>query len=290
MRKSHINRCLKSISFDTAFSSRLEGLNSLTSRRRRLPSIVGLLIIAFVTLSTSPGCTPQTVATEKAAVTEAIEAPDQDREPSPEASVQGPVQIGDALIEHVESISEDETSGEILIVQATNPTTDEIVVTIPCGLIFNPGPESDEQRLMVIQEASTSLLPGEEATLTPYVICIDSSNAVPESGSTYRIGVMATGDLLKLAECICNETLADIEMDPLAFMDQFGLQFAVWTVSDGLSFEEMFEGMEEAGGALGEIGAEDFSEEMEELFGGVMEMFQGVGQDWLEKCQIEINP
>jgi hypothetical protein len=143
---------------------------------------------------------------------------------------------------------------------------------------------------MVIQEASDSLQPGEEATLTPYVVCIDSSSAIPELGSTYSIGVMATGDLLKLAECICEETLADIELDPLAFTDQFGLQFAVWTVSDGLSFEEMFEDMEEAGGALGEIGAEDFTEEMEDLFGGIMEMFQGVGQDWLEKCQIEINP
>jgi hypothetical protein len=290
MRKSQVILCLKKISFDPASNLRLDGLISRMSRRRRLPSIVGLLLFAFVTLSTSTGCTPQIVATEKEAATETIEAPEQDLEPSTEAGVQGPVQIGDALIEHVESISEDETSGQILTVQVTNPTTDEIVVTIPCGLIFNPGPESDEQRLMVIQEASTSLQPDEEATLTPYVVCIDSSNAVPESGSTYHIGVMATGDLLKLAECICNETLVDIEMDPLAFMDQFGLQFAVWTVTDGLSFEEMFEGMEEAGGALGEIGAEDFTEEMEELFGGVMEMFQGVGQDWLEKCQIEINP
>lgn len=290
MSISQFNRSLKKISLEPASNSRLDCLNSLMSWRRRLPSIVGLLLIAFVTLSTSPGCTPQTVATEKVAPPEAIEAPEQDLEPSPEAGVQGPVQIGDALIEHVESISEEETSGQILTVQVTNPTTDEIVVTIPCGLIFNPGPKSDEQRLMVIQEASDSLLPGEEATLTPYVVCIDSSNAVPESGSTYQIGVMATGDLLKLAECICNETLVDIEIDPLAFMDQFGLQFAVWTVSDGLSFEEMFEGMEDAGGALGEIGAEDFTEEMEEFFGGIVEMFQGVGQDWLEKCQIEINP
>lgn len=290
MRKSQVNLCLKKISFDPTSNSRLDSLNSRMSRRRRLPSIVGLLLIAFVTLSTSTGCTPPLVATEKVAATEAIEAPEQDLEPSAEAGVQEPVQIGDALIEHVESISEDETSGQILTVQVTNPTTDEIVVTIPCGLIFNPGPESDEQRLMVIQEASASLLPGEDATLTPYVVCIDSSSAVPESGSTYHIGVMATDDLLKLAECICKETLADIEMDPLAFMDEFGLQFAVWTVSDGLSFEEMFEGMEEAGGALGEIGAEDFTEEIEELFGGVIEMFQGAGQDWLEKCEIEINP
>ncbi len=290
MSKSQTNRCQKKIPFDLASNSGFDGRNNLTSKIRRSPSIVGLLLIAILTLSTSPGCTPQTEATEKVAATEAIEALAQDLEPSAEAVEQGPVEIGHALIEHIESVSEDETSGQILTVQVTNPTTDEIVVTIPCGLIFNPEPESDEQRLMVIQEASVSLLPDEEAKLTPYVICIDSSNAVPENGSTYNIGVMATGDLLKLAQCICNETLSDVEVDPLAFMDQFGLQFAVWTVSDGLSFEEMFESMEEAGGALGEIGAEEFTEEMEELFGGVLQMFQGVGQDWLEKCQIEINP
>jgi hypothetical protein len=290
MNKSQFMHDFRKISTDPASSSRGDFLDNLLPRRRGRLSLVGLILIAMVTLSISAGCTPQPEATEKVPATEAIEAPEQDIEPSDEAGAEGPVQIGDALIEHVESISEDETAGRILTVHVTNPTTDEIVVTIPCGLIFNPGPGSDEQRLMVIQEASTSLLPGEEATLSPYVVCIDSSSAVPELGSTYTLGIMATGELLKLADCICKETVADIEMDPLAFMDQFGLQFAVWTVSDGLSFEEMFEGMEEAGGALGEIGTEDFTEEMEELFGGVMEMFQGVGQDWLEKCQIEITP
>ncbi|UCF60820.1 MAG: hypothetical protein JSV37_13845 [Anaerolineaceae bacterium] len=290
MNKSKSIHYLRKISSYPISNSRIDGIDSLLPRRRSRVSLVALLFITMIILSTSSGCTPETAAIEKTAATEAMEAPKQEIEPSDEAGAEGPVQIGDALIEHVESISEDETAGRILTVHVTNPSTDEIVVTIPCGLIFNPGPGSDEQRLMVIQEASTSLLPGEEATLTPYVVCIDSSSAIPELGSTYSLGVMATGDLLKLADCICKETLADIELDPLAFTDQFGLQFAVWTVSDGLSFEEMFEGMEEAGGALGEIGTEDFTEEMEELFGGVMEMFRGVGQDWLEKCQIEINP
>ncbi|KPK89040.1 MAG: hypothetical protein AMJ88_18120 [Anaerolineae bacterium SM23_ 63] len=255
-----------------------------------MPSTVSLLLLAFVILIASYGCTPQATPTEQVSPTKEIEAREQDLEPSAEPGEPGPVQFGEAVIELVESISGEETSGQILTVQATNPTTDEIVVTIPCGLIFKPGPESDEQRLMVIQEASATLLPGEKATLAPYVVCIDSSNAIPAQGSTYLVGVMATGDLLTLAQCICNETLMDVEMDPNAFMDQFSLQFAVWSVSDGLSFEEMFEDMEEAEGALGEIGVEDFGEELGELFGGIMEMFQIAGQDWLEKCQIEINP
>jgi hypothetical protein len=88
---------------------------------------------------------------------------------------------------------------------------------------------------------------------------------------------------------MCNETLADIEDDPFAFTDQLGLQFAVWTVSDELSFDDIFEEMGEAEGALGEIGAGEFAEELEDLLGGIMGMFQSAGQEWLEKCDIEIN-
>jgi hypothetical protein len=241
-------------------------------------------------MSASYGCAPQATPTEQVSPTVAIEALEQDLKPSAEPGELGPVPFGESVIELVESISGEDTAGQILVVHATNPTANEIVVTIPCGLIFKPGPESDEQRLMVIQEASATLLPGENATLTPYVICIDSSNSIPAQGSTYQVGVMATGDLLKFAQCVCNETLLDIEMDPNAFMDQFGLQFAVWSVSDGLSFEEMFKDMKESEGALGEIGAEEFGEELGNLFGGIMEMYQVAGQDWLEKCQIEINP
>jgi hypothetical protein len=280
----------RNLSPKLASSPRSDPLSNSNLRRKKLSSTVGLLLLVFVTLSFSHGCAPPPPLTEQVSPTEVIETREHDLEPTLEPGKQGPVQFGEAMIEHVESISEDETSGWILTVHATNPTSDEIVVTIPCGLIFEPGPESDEQRLMVIQEASATLLPGEKATLTPYVVCIDSSNAIPGTGSTYHIGVMATGDLLKLAQCVCNETLADYEMDPMAFMDQFGLQFAVWSVSDELSFEEMFEDMEEAEGALGEIGAEDLSEELGGILGGMTEMFQGFGQEWLEKCQIEINP
>jgi hypothetical protein len=290
MSKSQYHHRSRNLSPKSVSSPRPDSLSSSNLRRQRLRSTVSLLLIAFVTLSSSHGCTPAPPPTEQGAPTEVAETREHDLEPSAEPGQQGPVQLGEAMIEHVESISEDETSGWILTVHATNPTSDEIVVTIPCGLIFDPGPESDEQRLMVIQEASATIPPGEAATLTPYVICIDSSNAIPGTGSTYHIGVMATGDLLKLAQCICNESLADFEVDPMAFMDQFGLQFAVWTVSDGLSFEEMFEDIEEAEGALGEIGVEDFSEELGGILSGMMEMFQGLGQDWLEKCQIEINP
>ncbi len=217
-------------------------------------------------------------------------SPPEGKEDTFEVEESDSFQLGGAVLDDVVSTSDGDTAGRILRVQITNPMTDELLATIPCGLIFNPPPGSDEQRLMVIQQVSAAIPPGESADLTPYVICIDSSSAVPATGSSYQIGVMATGDLLKLAQCMCNETLADIEDDPLAFTDQLGLQFAVWTVSDELSFDEIFEEMEDAQGALGEIGAGDFTEGLEDLLGGIMGMFQAAGQEWLEKCDIEINP
>ena len=250
---------------------------------------VTVVLIVLVTLSSTLACNLPFFTSGQPSPLEEVEKPELDLSP-PDQAQPAFLQLGEAVLDGVVSTSEGETEGRILTVQITNPGNDEVLVTIPCGLIFKPEPGRDEQQLMVIQQASATIPPGESADLTPYVICIESSKAVPESGSAYQVGVMATGDLLKLAQCICNETLVDIETDPLAAMDQIGLQFYVWMVSDGLSMDEMVAGMEEAEGALGQIGATSLLEGMEELVGGLMELFQDFGQDWLEKCDIEINP
>jgi hypothetical protein len=219
----------------------------------------------------------------------ATEVDDTSQKPSDDPSGEDTF-LGPGKVESVQSVSEGETSGEIIVVQVTNPTEDEVVVTIPCGLIFEPPPGSDEQRLMVIQSASATLAPGESTTLSPYVICIDSSRGVPEYGSTYQIGTFASNDLLKLAECICSETLADVETDPMGYFNQFGLQFAIWSVSDGLSFDELTKEMEDAEGALGQITTEGLPEEFQQAFESFMGTFLGFGQEWLEKCDLEVNP
>ena len=255
-------------------------------KTRRKMSVV---IVALIALSGTLACNIPFLSSGQISPLEGEEKPELDVSP-PDHTQPTLLQLGDAVLDGVVSTSEGETEGRILTVQITNPGNQEVLVTIPCGLIFKPEPGSDEQQLMVIQQASATIPPGESADLTPYVICIESSKAVPESDSTYQVGVMATGDLLKIAQCICNETLVDIETDPIAAMDQLGLQFSVWMVSDGLSMDEMIEGMEEAEGALGQIGATGLPEGMEDIVGGLMEMFQDFGQDWLEKCDIEINP
>jgi len=117
--------------------------------------------------------------------------------------------------------------GPILSLQVTNPGSKDVLTTIPCGLIFKPD-NTDEQRLMAIQPLSATVRAGQSSELKPYVICIDDGKHAPATDATYQIGTMASGDLLKLAACVCGQ--------PLTFRTdlprEFGVQFAVWHTSD----------------------------------------------------------
>jgi hypothetical protein len=229
----------------------------------------------------------------------ASEPLDQEASEDPEAEIQapetspkdatGPIDLGGAVLEEVVSIAEGDTAGPILTVRLSNPTAQEVEVTIPCGLIFQPGPDSDEQRLMVIQPASVTISAGETAELTPYVVCIDADRSVPGTGSAYVEGTVASGDLLKLAECICLETLATDEEDPVSFEEEIGVQFAVWSAAGGFSQETLAEDLEEAEGALGAFGELESMEGFEGLFDAINQLSTAMGGEWLDKCGIEIE-
>ena len=184
----------------------------------------------------------------------------------------------------IEANSDGEIQGSILTVQLTNPESGEVVVDVPCGLIFEPETADDEQRLMSIQPTSTSLSGGGTGQVQPYVICIDADRAAPSLGTTYDLGQMASGDLLKLAECLCQEDLTASASTDLG-MGQMGVQFAVWAVSSGMSVEEMFGQGDEMQGALGEF----LGEEGEAFMGMMEDMIVGPAQDWLDRCDIEVE-
>jgi hypothetical protein len=179
--------------------------------------------------------------------------------------------------------------GQVLMVQLTNPGNDEVIVTIPCGFYFTPG-DDEEQRLMVIQPASVSVPAGDSATIEPYVICIDSSKAGPEASSTYHLGEVVTGDLLTLAECLCEEDLPS-PFDLTGGMEAMGVQFAVWAVSDGIDAgTELID----AQGALeellgGELGTEFLGEEFTEMLQQLMLLYGEGAQPWLDRCGIELD-
>ena len=117
--------------------------------------------------------------------------------------------------------------GPIISLQVTNPGTQQVLTTIPCGLVFVPD-DNTLQRLMVLQAYSATVSAGGSATLTPYVACIDDSKHAPATGATYTIGNFATADLLKLATCVCTQ--------PLTFKTdvgrELGLQVAIWHTAD----------------------------------------------------------
>jgi hypothetical protein len=160
----------------------------------------------------------------------------------------------------------------------------EAFVQFPCGLILEPEEGSgDLQRLMVIQDDGLSVPAGVSAEFSPYVICIDAGAGIPAFQAGYRVGTIAEGELLKLAECICERKLVSEDEDPLAYLgEQIGLQFAVWQVSGGLLPEELVDQLDQGGGAM-----DDFSE--------LFEMFEAMGEmvpdyvDWIETCGVKIE-
>jgi len=143
---------------------------------------------------------------------------------------------------------------------------------------------------MVIQPAEAVLPAGGEGELQPYVICIDADRAGPSVGSSYALGVMAAGDLLKLAECICQEDLTAME-ESMDFDSIFGLQMAVWQVSGGVpDFQSMFDQVSEEGGALGGLVGEELGDlgmDLQQLADLMDELFGASVQEWLDKCDIQ---
>ncbi len=189
--------------------------------------------------------------------------------------------LNGADLEGISVNAGNQTFGPILSIQVTNPKTEEVMVTIPCGLIFKPASQSGEQALMVILENSELIPAGETGSLEPYVICIESSSSIPEESSTYEVGTIATGNLYDLAACICQDKEARDELqNPLGFQDQLGIQLAVWLTADNISVADAPGLMQEEGGALGELS---------QVLAPVMETITSLAEKWLDRCGITIS-
>lgn len=187
----------------------------------------------------------------------------------------------------------DGTEMEEVIVGLVNPSgialefIGDAYVRIPCGTVFEPGGEDAEdgkQRLMVIQEASAVVPAGGQAELDPFVVCIDSNRGIPNQTTEYSIGAPASGDLMKLAQCICQEKLVSEEEDPMLNLgQQAGLQLSVWQVAGGFNMDELLSESEIAGGDESALGS------YSEFIQLAQEMMSTFPQyvDWLEACQVE---
>ncbi len=220
-------------------------------------------------------------------------------------------------------------SGRVLDVEYTGLSASLIdqLWAMPCGLLFVPssyreplspdGQAFGEQRMMNLDSAVSYLAPGEIWVVRPYVMCVDSSLAAPEAGVAYRIEGIATGELLALAQCVCDEREAD-DFDQLD--GDLGLQMAVWAASEGRLLT-VNDGLADAQGVFGDVLASELDLEPEvlqtlsELDGTDLETLDlgtlGLGdidpeavlqqastflkgveadaQEWLDRCDIELN-
>jgi hypothetical protein len=141
----------------------------------------------------------------------------------------GPVTVQNMLILNADPF------GNILQMEFVNTGDQDLNISIPCGLVFEPSGESLEQPLMVIQNTEFRLPAGETQTESPFLACVDSDKPIPSPGASYQIGTMVDGDLLSLAKCICSREMVNENDD----FNNLTLQFAVWMVADGVSLNDM---------------------------------------------------
>jgi hypothetical protein len=177
--------------------------------------------------------------------------------------LRGQIDAGEITLDGVDVTVPGMTIGPNFEVSVTNPGDEEITVIIPCGLIFEPE-DSDEQRMMTIQETSVTVPAGGSSSVEAVVACIDSTKGAPSGGTGYTVGRNAEGELLTLASCLCQREIDIAEGD---FFGGMGTQLAVWAVSDGTDLSAVTEGMDQAEGAMGDMFGGELADLMEQFLG-----------------------
>lgn len=175
--------------------------------------------------------------------------------------------------------SDEDTYGQILSMSLTNLSTGEIIVTLPCGLVFVPD-DDENQRLMMVQESSIVLGPGETKTPTPFVVCIDVAAGAPSFSDSYQPEYMVNDlKMAQLAECVCQKEL-DLSLGSL---DGVGVQFAAWAIDMGGDFSQTLdENPEMTAYFEGEYG-----DSLEAAVAEMMQMVSMFGDSWLQDCGID---
>jgi len=170
-----------------------------------------------------------------------------------------------------------ETIGQILEIEVTNQSGEDTFFVVPCGTVLLPKDRS-QQRMMVIQQASTKVAADEITVLPMYVVCIDANSLTPEAGSNFELGKPIGGKLGEFADCLCGQTLTDDEAIVM------GLQFAVWEVAESGELDQVASAGDNAlSDIVGSEGMEDFMA----MYDMVMQMYGQSAQQWLDQCDIE---
>jgi hypothetical protein len=200
------------------------------------------------------------------------------------------LESGNLVVDEITVMTED-TQGRIVRMALRNPGTEEVVVTIPCGLYFT-AEEENMQRMMVIQSEPVAIAATSNAVLELYVICIDSDLDAPTSDAAYQIGMLASDELLQLAQCLCSLNL-DEHGEAVEVPDgggSIGLQFAVWAVSNDMFSEGAEDRFDEEASALTTVLGGELGEDIGELVAAFVDLYRESARPWLDYCGIQIKP
>ncbi|MEN8173587.1 MAG: hypothetical protein ABFS03_12000 [Chloroflexota bacterium] len=222
-------------------------------------------------IESAPSPVPPTQAPKETAVEEILPEPD-----LMSLLSAGQVELG-SLFANVDQ----ETSGPILTMQLVNQSDGELIVEIPCGLIFVPD-DDDEQPLMVVHPETITIPLGEKAEFTPYVVCADIGAGAPSIGATYTVGTFTEDTkMLQLVDCICEKGF------DTSLYSEGGLevQMAVWYTQMG---GDPAGYIRDHADQMADGSLEDFdgSEESVQEMAAIFENHLG---DWLESCGIEFE-
>jgi hypothetical protein len=253
---------------------------------RTLLALASLLLISACQ-STNPGAQIQSTNTAPIPTLPIVEPthpapPTQTSAPqeaNPSVELQTVLQPkGPVTVQNMLALSDD-PFGNILQMEFVNTGDQDLNISIPCGQVFKPSGESQEQSLMVIQTTEFRLLAGETHTVSPYLACVDSDKSIPSTGANYQIGTMVDGNLLELAKCICSRKMVSEDND----FNNLTLQFAVWMVADGVSFNDMLS-QSGNGGALNQF----IGGETGQAFSEFTDTIAVPAMDVIRSCNIDI--
>ena len=256
-------------------------------------SILIVFVLTFILVACSGVATPEDIPAVTA-TTEKMIVPT----PSPVPPTAEPTEtaIGDTLtetdvmtllssdlldLENLFANVDQETFGPILTMQLVNQSDGELIVEIPCGLIFVPD-DGDEQPLIVVQSQSIAIPFEETAELTPYVVCADISAGAPSLAATYSVGTLTENmKMQQLADCICDRGFDT----SLYSEDGVSVQFAVWYVQmSGDPAGYLTAHADE----IAASGLDDFDGSDENL-DMMVEIFDDYLGDWITSCGIEFE-
>lgn len=118
-------------------------------------------------------------------------------------------------------------TGDVLSVDVKNNSSQNIILSIPAGHIFDSETET-EQDLLVTKNYLVELLPAKKQKLGLFVMCCQATKGSPQLDHKYKVGKLSNNkNLVKLANFI----------EKYKYNEFYPAQQAVWVLSDGNRLE-----------------------------------------------------